>query len=147
MTARILVDTNVILYSRDGRYPTKQRRCGAWLSRMAATRTMVISPQVAGEHQKNAMAKLGESQADAARATRALLLWCSNATDSVVVSNALEIQARWQLSWWDAMHLAYAAMAGCSHFLTEDAQSAPVIENVRIIDPFVVAPEQLLGAA
>ncbi|MES1201579.1 MAG: PIN domain-containing protein [Pseudomonadota bacterium] len=144
MTVLILVDTNVILYSRDGRYPVKQTRCEAWLKRLAETRSLVISPQVAGEHQRNARLKLGESQAEAARSTRRLLHWCSLGTDARMVAHALDLEARWQLQWWDAMHLSYAIARGCTHFLTEDAQSAPVIEGVRIIDPFMLAPEDIL---
>lgn len=147
MTALILVDTNVILYSRDGRYPEKRARCAAWLSRLAATGNLVISPQVAGEHQKNAQSKLGESQAKAARATRLLLQACTMGVGVDEVMRALDIEARWRLSWWDAMHLSYAVSRRCTHFLTEDAQSAPTIEGVKIIDPFVAAPEDVLGAA
>ena len=121
MTVLILADTNVILYSRDGRYPEKQARCAAWLSRLAATGSLAISPQVAGEHQKNAQSKLGESQAEAARMTQLLLQWCSSPATKDMVLGALDIEARWKLSWWDAMHLAYAAAVGCTHFLTEDA--------------------------
>ena len=145
MTALILVDTNVILYGRDGRYPSKQARCEAWLNRLAETRRLIISPQVAGEHQRNAQAKLGESQAEAARHTRRLLYWCAKAADAEIVARALDLEARWKLQWWDAMHLSFAITHGCTHFLTEDAQSAPVIEGVRVIDPFVAAPEAVLG--
>lgn len=136
-TVRILVDSNVILYSRDGRAPLKQKRCAEWLKTLAATETIVISPQTAGEHQKNAQRKLGESQAEAARITRELLEWCPMPTGQEIVASALEIEARWKMSWWDAQQIAYAVAAGCTHFLTEDAQSAPVIEGVQVIDPFV----------
>jgi predicted nucleic acid-binding protein len=145
MTVLILADTNVILYSRDGRYPEKQARCAAWLKRLAAAGALVVSPQVAGEHQRNAQRKLGESQTDAARATRLLLDACTWTVGAEDVRRALDLEARWRLQWWDAMHLSFAIAAKCSHFLTEDAQSAPVIEGVRIIDPFVVAPEAVLG--
>jgi predicted nucleic acid-binding protein len=146
-TALILVDTNVILYTRDGRSPAKQRRCAAWLSRLAATRTIVISPQTASEHQVNAQRKLGENQGDAARITREFLAWCPMPAGSDVILRAIDIEYRWKLNWWDAMQVAYAAAAGCTHLLTEDAQSAPVIEGVAIIDPFHVSPEDILGAA
>lgn len=145
MTALILVDTNVILYSRDGRFPDKKTRCAAWLKRATAAKALVISPQVAGEHQRNAQRKLGESQAKAAEATRLLLQACTSAVGAADVARALDLEARWKLQWWDAMHLSFAIAHGCTHLLTEDAQSAPVIEGVRIIDPFVVSPEAVLG--
>ena len=147
MTARILVDTNVILYVRDGRFPDKKARCAAWLKALSHSNAMVISPQVAGEHQLNAQRKLKIERAEAAEATRGLLRLCTRATDPADVLRALDIEARWNVAWWDAMHLSYAVGASCSHFLTEDAQSAPTIEGVRIIDPFRAAPEDILGAA
>lgn len=146
MTVLILADTSVILYSRDGRYPDKQARCAAWLKALATRRALAISPQVAGEHQRNAQRKLGESQAKAAEATRLLLTACSLGITAIDVERALDLEARWRLQWWDAMHISYAISRGCSHFLTEDAQSAPVVEGVRIVDPFTALPEDILGA-
>lgn len=145
MTARILVDANVVLYSRDQRYPEKMRQCGAWLRSLAQAGSLVISPQTAAEHQRNARRKLGESQVRAAEATRRLLPFCPMPTGMEVVARALEIEARWKLSWWDSMQVAYAREAGCTHLLSEDRQSAPVVEGVRIIDPFATAPEEVLA--
>jgi predicted nucleic acid-binding protein len=62
------------------------------------------------------------------------------------VDAALSFVDRWGISWWDALILASAKAAGCTHLLTEDAQSASVMEGVKIIDPFLVAPEDVLGA-
>jgi predicted nucleic acid-binding protein len=61
------------------------------------------------------------------------------------VRAALAIEARWNTSWWDSVLLASAVATGCTHFLTEERQSAPVIEGVRIVDPLVTAPEAVLG--
>lgn len=62
------------------------------------------------------------------------------------VRRAVEIETQWKTSWWDALLLASAVSAKCTHFLTEDRQYAPEIEGVRILDPFAVAPEDVLGA-
>jgi predicted nucleic acid-binding protein len=61
------------------------------------------------------------------------------------VRRALDLVEARRMSWWDALLLASAISAGCTHFLTEDAQGAPVIDGVMIVDPFVVAPESVLG--
>lgn len=47
--------------------------------------------------------------------------------------------------WWDALILASAIGAECTHLVTEDGQSASVIDGVPIIDPFAVAPEEILN--
>jgi predicted nucleic acid-binding protein len=61
------------------------------------------------------------------------------------VRRALDLVETRRMSWWDALILASAIGAGCTHLVTEDAQSAPMVEGVRIIDPFLVAPEEVLG--
>jgi predicted nucleic acid-binding protein len=61
------------------------------------------------------------------------------------VARALDLVEARAMSWWDALILASAIGAGCTHLLTEDDQSAPIIEGVKIIDPFAVAPEDVLA--
>jgi predicted nucleic acid-binding protein len=77
----------------------------------------------------------------------ALLAYCDAPLTAAETRAALRLEERWRLHWWDAVLLASSIAAGCTHLLSEDAQSSPVIEGVKIIDPFVVAPEDVLGAA
>lgn len=145
MTALILVDTNVILYSLDRVQAAKQARCAAWLSALTAANSITVSPQVCNETRSAAERKLKLPRAQARAAALALLPWCNAPLGPNEVRAAINIEARWNTSWWDAVLLASAVAAGCTHFLTEDMQSAPVIEGVKIIDPLVVAPEEVLG--
>jgi predicted nucleic acid-binding protein len=147
MSVRVYVDTNVWVYARDGRFPTQQAHAQAWLRSLARSGTMVVSPQVAKEHHSVAQRKLHLPQAAARRASEAILAWCDAPLTRSEIQRAFDIEARWKISWWDAVNLASALAAGCTHFLTEDAQSAPTIEGIRIVDPFHVAPEDLFGAA
>ena len=78
---------------------------------------------------------------------QAILAWCDAPLTRAEIMKAFEIEARWRTAWWDALNLASALAAKCTHFLTEDARSAPVIDGLSIIDPFTTAPEDLLGAA
>jgi predicted nucleic acid-binding protein len=145
MTVRILVDTNVVIYSLDGRAPEKQKKCAAWLSALTRTRSMVVSPQVCNEFVSVAQKKI-PAPADVLReAVEGLLRYCTAPLSDAEVRRALDIQARWRVAWWDAVLIASAVGGSCTHLLSEDAQSSPVIEGVRIIDPFAVAPEAVLG--
>jgi predicted nucleic acid-binding protein len=63
--------------------------------------------------------------------------------DQAVISRALVIFERYKTSWWDALMIGWAAQAGCAVLLTEDRQSMPVIEGVRIVSPFSMKPEDL----
>lgn len=141
MSVLVFVDTNVLIYARDGRFPEKQARARAWLSALARASCMTISLQVIKEHHSVASRKLGLAPGAAAAATRDLLAWCTHADDQADVLAALDIQAKYKTSWWDALNLAAAIRLRATHFLIEDAQSAPMIEGVWIIDPFGQTPQ------
>ena len=147
MSVLVYVDTNVWVYARDGRFLDKQARAQAWLRSLGRSSAMIVSPQVAKEHHSVAQGKLGLPATAARRATEAILAWCDAPLTRAEIVSAFDIEARWRTSWWDAVNLASALAARCTHFLTEDAQSAPVIAGLHIIDPFIMVPDDLLGAA
>jgi predicted nucleic acid-binding protein len=105
-----------------------------------------MSPQVAAEARSVAVRKLKIGTEDAAKAILGLLPWCTAPYGADEVRRALALQARWRLSWWDSLLIASALAAGCTHFVTEDGQTAPAIEGLRLIDPFVTAPGEILAA-
>lgn len=143
----LFVDSNVVVYSLDSRDPRKKAACLAWLKALGAKNALTLSPQVCAEVRSVAVRKLKIASKTANEAVRALLPWCTAPLSAAEVEAAFELSERWNLSWWDALILASAKSAGCTHLLTEDAQSAPLIEGVRIIDPFLTTPQDVLGAA
>ena len=54
-----------------------------------------------------------------------------------VVALAMEAIGRYQMSLWDALVWAVAKLNGVTLIYTEDLQSAPEIEGVRYLNPFV----------
>ena len=142
---KLFLDSNVVIYSLDPRDRAKQDRCLAWLSRAAARSSFTISAQVCAESRSVAVRKLGLKPKFAREAIERLLPWCTAPMTAEEVRRALELVETRAMSWWDALILASAIGAGCTHLLTEDGQGAPVIEGVKIVDPFAVAPEEVLG--
>jgi predicted nucleic acid-binding protein len=53
------------------------------------------------------------------------------------------LQDRYRLSWWDALIVAAAQVAGCAYLLSEDLQDDQVLGSVRVVDPFRVSPGRL----
>jgi predicted nucleic acid-binding protein len=53
-----------------------------------------------------------------------------------LVLEALALRASHQLSYWDALLLAACIDVGVTTLYSEDIQSRPVIEGVRIANPF-----------
>jgi len=47
--------------------------------------------------------------------------------------------------YWDALILAAAERADCTHLLTEDFQTARQFGKITVVNPFESAPEELLG--
>ena len=54
------------------------------------------------------------------------------------VLKASEIEARYALSFWDAMILSAAFKAGASTVWTEDLHDGQMIEGIRILNPLGV---------
>jgi predicted nucleic acid-binding protein len=73
------------------------------------------------------------------------LNFVSHPIDQTVVRRALHIFALYKTSWWYALMIGWAAQAGCSLLLTEDIQSAAIIDGVAIISPFSLEPDELVS--
>jgi predicted nucleic acid-binding protein len=147
MTVRILADTNILIYAIDNRDRAKQARCQAWLKAITGTNSLTISPQVLNEAHNVLRRKFALPGESAERLLAPWVQFCRAPLRLEETLSALAIERRWKTAWWDALLIASAAADACTHLLTEDTQSSPLIEGVRIIDPFRVAPEELLRSA
>ncbi len=147
MTVRILADTNVLIYAIDNRDPAKRTRCRAWLSALAKASSLTISPQVLNEAHNVLRRKFAIPSVKAELVLAPWTHYCNSPLRLEETMAALAIEQRWRTSWWDALLLASAAASRCTHFLSEDLQSAPNIGGIEIVNPFAVAPEEVLGAA
>lgn len=145
MAAKIFVDTNVLVYSRDSSEALKQAQAAAWMSHLWYSRTGRLSYQVLQEFYITVTEKLdpGLDRENARNDIRSLLLWQPIAVDDRVFGGAWHIQDRFGLSWWDALIVSAAQASDCRYLLTEDLQEGQVFANLRIIDPFKTAPETL----
>jgi predicted nucleic acid-binding protein len=63
------------------------------------------------------------------------------------LAEAWRIEDQHKTSFWDALLLASANAAGCSHFLSEDLNDGQAYDGVVVVNPFRHAPEDVLGAA
>lgn len=50
--------------------------------------------------------------------------------------HALDVQARWRFSFYDALIVAGAMAAGCRTLLSEDLQHGQALDSLTVIDPF-----------
>ncbi len=141
-TERVFVDTNVLLYARDDRYPDKQSAAALWLATLAQREALVVSPQILGElHNAVLRGKIRVDEGELQRTTAALQPFSHGATDLELIARAWRIRKETGFQWWDCVILAAAIRAGCRYLLSEDYQHGRTIHGTTILNPFTVGPE------
>src|SRR4030095_13725871 len=115
MSDRYFVDTNILMYAHDTSAGEKHERAKALVEELWRDRTGVVSTQVLQELSVNLRKKVRRPLD--AKATRDIiadyLTWqvIVNAGESIV--EAIDLESRYQISFWDALiiHAAHASGA------------------------------------
>ncbi|MEO5576421.1 MAG: PIN domain-containing protein [Gaiellaceae bacterium] len=136
MSARALVDTNVLVYSVDVGEPEKREIARALLADRA--RDLVLSAQVLSEFYVVATRKLDEPlpAAEVAAYVDALSALPIVVTDAALVRDGIRMSREARISFWDGLIVAAARAGGCETVLTEDLAAGSTIGGVRIENPF-----------
>jgi len=146
MSALVFVDTNVHLYTKDARDTDKQIRANEWLTWCWTKRAGRISTQVLNDYYVTATRTFAMPLGDARAKLRRLQLWQPWQIDHQTVETAWGVEARFGLTYWDALIVAAAAQSGASHVLTLDLQPmqhGQQIDGVTILNPLLAAPSEL----
>lgn len=145
MSAKVFVDTNVLVYSRDASEPEKQAKAAAWMAALWERRAGRLSFQVLQEFYITVTAKIipGMERDAARKDVRALLAWRPLPLDNRILEGAWLLQDRYGFSWWDALIAAAAQAAGCRYLLSEDFQEGMEVGDLRVVNPFQILPENL----
>jgi predicted nucleic acid-binding protein len=139
VSARVFVDTNVLVYLFDARVAAKQRRA-AELFEMLGTDayTPVVSTQVLQEAFVALTRKLSVEAKEALAILRQL-------EDSGVTIQTVGVPVVWRaatrvikdkLSFWDALIVEAALEADCTVLYSEDLQTGRVFEGLVVANPF-----------
>jgi predicted nucleic acid-binding protein len=141
--SRAFIDTNVLLYAHDGSETAKQPIARNLLDALWQDRTGALSSQVLQEFYAVATRKFEHPLArDEAREIVELYsAWPVVVIDPTLILAATRIEEEHQLSFWDALIVEAARIAGAERLLTEDLQDGRVIGGVRIENPFRAATE------
>ena len=138
MKGKILIDTNSLIYLFSSTEPKKQTVCQELIAKLSNESELVWSTQVVQEFCYNL---IGKRQQKTAFVKKALLLFSSFelvVNDLMIIENAMDIQLRNQLSFWDSLIISSAVSAKCSYLLSEDLQHSQKIEGVEIVNPFLI---------
>ena len=141
MAADAFIDTNVLVYQVDSRDARKQAIAERIVRQALVTGNACISFQVVQEWlntvTRKAAVPLGLPQAQAFLDTVLAPLLAVTASVSLY-RRALDLQQRWQFSFYDALIVAAALEAGCKRLISEDLQHGQRVESLVIDNPFRV---------
>lgn len=143
MHALALVDTNILVYRFDPRFPEKQRRATAALARGLADDAVRVPHQAIVEFVA-AVTRPREpdgpllSTADALREAEEIMTQFHVLYPTEhIVRLALRGAAAYGLSWFDAHIWAYAEHFGLPELWSEDFQHDRLYGRVRVVNPLL----------
>ncbi len=140
MNGRFFLDTNIFVYSFDDSSTTKRRRSMHLIRQAVATRKGMVSYQVVQEFFNVALRRfvhpMGAPEAEQYLSTvfRPLLAVHSS---QALYAEALHLQGRHRLSWYDCLIVAAAIEARCSVLYSEDLQHKQQFGDLEVQNPFV----------
>jgi len=140
VSERLFLDTNVLVYADDLDAGDKNRVARDLLGDAITTRTGVLSTQVLQEYFVVATRKLGVEAVHARRKVELLATMDVVQVDLAAILGAIDLRRLHTLSFWDALIVRCAAVAGCTRVVSEDLQHGRTIEGVRIENPFRALP-------
>jgi predicted nucleic acid-binding protein len=138
MSDKYFVDTNILMYAHDAAGGEKHERARALVEELWQNRSGVLSTQILQELVVNLRRKAGQPLG--AKATRDIvtdyLSWhvMINAGESIL--EALELEERYQINFWDALVIQAARASGAKVLYSEDLSDGQMYGSVRVVNPF-----------
>jgi predicted nucleic acid-binding protein len=140
MSDKSFLDTNIFIYSYDQRQPVKQSIADNLIRGLAISGEAVISYQVVHEFFNWALVK-GPVKMPQDEAQRYLTVTFRPmqivASSLALLSDAIHVQDRYRLSWYDSLIVSAARQGGCSTLYSEDLQHGQVFGTVTVQNPFL----------
>lgn len=139
MSAKFFLDTNILAYCFERAAIPKRETARKLLRSAIETGNGAISYQVAQEFLNLALRKFPVplTPAEAARFLETVLRpLCQVHSSTELLSSALSLATRYQLSWYDSLIVAAALEAECAILYTEDLQHGMRIGKLEVRNPF-----------
>jgi predicted nucleic acid-binding protein len=139
MAEKYFVDTNILIYAHDRAAGMKHERARQLIERLWTNGQGVLSTQVLQELCVNLRRKVANPiSVDELRGLiRDYVSWeiVTNSPEAVI--QALEIEVRYQTSFWDALILQAAEQAGAAALYSEDLAGKQRYGAVQVVNPLV----------
>jgi predicted nucleic acid-binding protein len=139
MSDKYFVDTNILMYAHDPSAGEKHERARELVEEMWRDRTGVVSTQVLQELSVNLRKKVRRPLD--AKATRDIvadyLTWQVIVNGGESILEAIDLELRYQISFWDALVVHAAQMSSAEVLYSEDLSDGQRYGSVRVINPFL----------
>lgn len=132
------VDTNVLVYAHDVSAGCKHARAKDLVEEIWQSRIGCVSVQVLQEFYVAVTQKVRKplSVEVASRIVEYLSRWHVHVPEARDVLEAIKIQQRYSMSFWDAMIVRSAEVLGCKVIWSEDMNPGQNYGAVRVVNPF-----------
>lgn len=140
MNGRFFLDTNIFVYSFDRDAAEKARHASQLIRQAVSTRKGIVSYQVAQEFFNVSLRRfrqpmtVAEAEQYLAIVFRPLMAVHSS---PALLGEALRLNARHHLNWYDALIVAAAIEGKCEILYSEDLHHGQRFGNLRVQNPFV----------
>jgi predicted nucleic acid-binding protein len=137
-TVPSFVDTNILVYAEDRNAKAKHEAARDLVIELWEKRDGVLSIQVLQEFYVTATRKLKKplTAAKAQEIVHEYLTWTVIENTGRLLTAALELHQRAQLSFWDAMVVQAALEANCDRLYSEDLNPGQRYGSVVVVNPF-----------
>ncbi|MGH9959459.1 MAG: PIN domain-containing protein [Pyrinomonadaceae bacterium] len=134
---RASVDTNILIYAVSGRETPKHAVAAELLSFLVAQNgflTLQTLCEFANVGVKKLRLPVPEVEARLQELKQAFEISLPNVR---ALDRAVQLIARYQFAFWDAMLCAVVSEGGAAVLFSEDMQDRQVIDGLKIVNPFV----------
>jgi predicted nucleic acid-binding protein len=137
MSGKPFLDTNVLIYAIAGRGSEAAKAVRA--RALLAADTVCLSTQVLGEFYRAVTSARRAAPLQHTEAVAWVQMWKRHDVRPITVAHvdlALELAARFQIGYYDALVVAAARLAGCPILYSEDLSDGQDYGGVRVENPF-----------
>jgi predicted nucleic acid-binding protein len=135
MNGKCFVDTNILFYAHDRQAGEKHVRAKQLLVDLIASDQAVLSTQVLQEFCFNLLRKGNLAADDVREVIEDFLGWEIVVNTAKSILGALEIESRYGISFWDALIVFAAQVAGTEILYSEDLNDGQTYGTVRVVNP------------
>jgi predicted nucleic acid-binding protein len=139
MSDRCFLDTNILLYAHDSSAGVKHERAKALVEQLWRNRSGAISTQILQELAVNLRRKIATPLPPKAiqEMVADYLTWHVVVNDGAAILEALDLEAQYRISFWDALVVRAAQTAGARVLYSEDLSDGQRYGQVVVENPLI----------